>query len=115
MTTAISRAWSGKERLAIVFWYYAFLGAIAVSLLSGWAFKAADTADIKVVGSVLNFLTFIAVLAYSIWVAVALWRCALNVGRQLWSNLARLVALAQVAGTVYWLYEVTLWILDPTT
>jgi len=30
MTTAISRAWTGKERLAIVFWYYAFLGAIAV-------------------------------------------------------------------------------------
>jgi hypothetical protein len=109
MGAAIQRAWAGNERLAIVFWYYAFLGGIALSLVSGWAFKVADTADIKAVGVLINLATFLASLVYSVWLVVALWRCSPNVGRKLWSNLAKLVAVAVVAGTVSWLYEVTLW------
>lgn len=82
------RAWSGRERLVVVYWVYGVLLGIlfvvtglavqnfAIPLLAGFA--------------AMN-------VAYVIWSTVALWRCAYNCNRRIYGHLARLIAVVTTA------------------
>lgn len=110
MTAVIKKAWAGDERLSTVFWYYAFLGTIIVSVVSNFALKVADSAGIKAIGAVITLGAVIAAVAYNSWIVVALWRCAPNVERRLWGTIARVYAVAQAALIAYWIFEFALWL-----
>lgn len=73
-------AWAGLEPLWLVFWVY---GALGGNILS-YVFVEAS----EVLPWYLGLLLFVLVIAFYVWVNVAIWRCATN-SSPLWRFLAR--------------------------
>ena len=74
------RAWAGVESLWLVYWVYGFLGGILINYGLG---KVAEFLSPYV-----GLLLFIPLIAYFVWVNVAIWRCAAN-SHPVWWFLAR--------------------------
>lgn len=93
------RAWRGKEMLWRVFWFY-FVSAhgIAIALGGGTLVITLVVGLVVVPESMVGGFWGLAVgivavgavvLPYTIWCAVALWRCAYNCEDTRWGNAAR--------------------------
>lgn len=101
MAAVIARAFSGQERLVVVFWLYAVLGGVLVSALSRFGLNAADSAGTRTAEIALSGLVLLLGIAYYSWALVSVWRCAFNARRRFWGYVARTYAVAQAALIVY--------------
>ncbi|MDX5350010.1 MAG: hypothetical protein LPJ95_04790 [Paracoccaceae bacterium] len=79
------RAWHGRMALPVVFWGYGVTMSLALAILHGTALEAGQLAFQQV-------LILIAA-AYTIWILVAIWRCAPN-SSPFWGTLARWLTVA---------------------
>lgn len=77
--------WQGERDLLVLFWIYGVaLSFVIAALLAGALWTGAEAllqASIPIAG------------IYTLWVVVAIWRCALH-ARQLWSTLTRWLTVA---------------------
>ena len=74
----------GREKLAVVFWYYWVLGQLGVVLLFLGTWAAIEHLPLGILTVVVGALVAIPVVAYEIWVLVSLWTCAINVKTKIW-------------------------------
>ena len=106
MAAAITRAFSGQERLSVVFWLYAVLGGLIVSALSNFGLSVANSAGVRVLGIGISVAVVLTALVYYAWAFVSVWRCAFNVHRRIWGYVARVYAVAQAGLIAYALVSV---------
>ncbi|MGH8128003.1 MAG: hypothetical protein ACRETC_06500 [Gammaproteobacteria bacterium] len=88
----ITRAWRGQEPLWLVFWIYNVLVGFLFNLFLGWLL------DMHLLHAALALSIFL--LAYAVWILVAIWRCAAN-SMALWLFLARLIVIINVVWSVW--------------
>jgi hypothetical protein len=88
----------GKERLAILFWYYFVLGGAAVALLIAGASVPIGQIHSVPLMLVASSVVAVPVLAYQIWILVSLWACAFNARHRYWGYLTRAYVLVLVSG-----------------
>ena len=100
----------GKERLAVVFWYYFVLGGIGIALLIAAASASASLVSSRalIVGAGIPLVLF--VIAYQLWVLISLWTCAFNVRSRFWGYLTRAYVLALALGFVAEVPESVRWL-----
>lgn len=79
------RAWRGQMALAKVYWGY----GVGVSAVLGLAMLGASSAGALLLEQTL----LLALVAYTVWILVAVWRCAARSAPH-WAFLARLSTLA---------------------
>jgi hypothetical protein len=84
------RAWYGREPLWKVFWGY---GVLASSIVIG--LYALATMQGRIVVEQLLLIFFV---GYTVWILVAVWRCAEN-SDPLWRTLARSLTVAWAGNT----------------
>lgn len=79
------RAWQGRMALPVVFWGYGVATSLALAILHATALDAGQ----------LTFqqLLILTSVAYTIWILVAIWRCALRASL-FWGTLARWLTVA---------------------
>ena len=114
MTLLIERAWHGQERLWKVFWIYGLLGsfvlqAVNASLALLLGFSVAGGAALPYLAWRILHPTIQGILiAYSLWVALVVWRCAFNVEKRFWGIIARgVVVLSVIAACVRLMFHLT--------
>lgn len=97
----LARMWRGEEKLWKAFWLWPFVNGLLIALtvlglgeVTGQGYLAiAESPPYAVL-----------MLAYSIWLAVAIWRCARN-SKPIWRVLARFFQVLFVLGSAYGVYE----------
>ena len=89
------RAWHGRTPLVVVFWGYGVAMSMALVTLQATALAAGQTA----------FQEFLIVVsaAYTLWILVAIWRCAPN-ARPFWGTVARWLTVAWGLNTAFVLF-----------
>lgn len=88
----ITRAWRGQEPLWLVFWIYNIVVGFLLNLFLGWLWH------LRLLYAA--FALSILLLAYAIWLWVAIWRCAAN-STAVWCFLARLIVIISVVWSVW--------------
>jgi hypothetical protein len=83
------RAWRGEEPLWKVFWGYGVLASVVLAL---FYLLAMDEKRV-----VMQQALLIAIVAYTVWILVAIWRCAES---SPWGTLARGLTVAWAANTI---------------
>ncbi|KAB2937159.1 hypothetical protein [Hyphomicrobium sp.] len=83
------RAWHGEEPLWKVFWGY---GVLASAVLAFLYLIAMDEKRVA-----MQQMLLIVLAAYTVWILVAIWRCAAN---SPWGALARGLTIAWAANTI---------------
>jgi hypothetical protein len=83
------RAWHGKEPLWKVFWCYGVLVSVGLAL---FYLLAMDEKRV-----VMQQVLLMALAGYTVWILVAIWRCAAN---SRWGALARGLTIAWAANTM---------------
>lgn len=79
----LGRAWRGEERLWRVFWIYGVLFGIILNVINhiaGMFLGASVAVPYLVIGVI-----------HSIWLVVALWRCAFNAEWRIWGYVIRIL------------------------
>lgn len=89
------RTWRGKTSLPVVFWGYGVATSLALATLHATALYAGQ----MVFQQVLIFIS----VAYTIWILVAIWRCAPNTV-PFWGILARWLTVAWGLNTAFVLF-----------
>lgn len=89
------RAWQGRMALPVVFWGYGVVTSMALVILHATALVAGQL----VFQQVLILLS----AGYTVWILVAIWRCAPNAG-PFWGTLARWLTVAWGLNTVFVLF-----------
>ena len=89
------RAWRGQISLPVAFWSYGVATSLALGLLHATAFSLGQMAFQQA-------LIFISA-AYTIWILVAIWRCASGSVR-FWGVLARWLTVAWGLNTAFVLF-----------
>lgn len=89
------RAWYGVQSLGKVFWGYGVFVSSVLILLCARAYYENNFVTQEVLGLFFG--------AYTIWVLVAVWRCAMN-ANPLWRSLARWLTVAWAANTAFVLF-----------
>lgn len=74
------RAWQGQRTLPVVFWGYGVAMSMALAVLHATALDAGQLAFQQVL--------ILVTAAYTVWILVAIWRCAANAS-PFWGILAR--------------------------
>lgn len=102
----IKRAWRGEERLWKVFWVYGILAGYALDAVTMLGFVMLiphvhlmpwhAPVWLYVLGAVWTIFLW----CFSIWTAVALWKCSFNSGRRYWGYAARVAYVLSVVLTV---------------
>ncbi|PQA89749.1 hypothetical protein CW354_02525 [Marinicaulis flavus] len=86
------RAWCGAQSLGKVFWGYGVIVCSALILLCTRTFYDGNIVMQEVLGILFG--------AYTVWVLVAVWRCAEN-ANPFWCSLARWLTVAWAANTAF--------------
>lgn len=89
------RAWRGRMSLPRVFWGYGVATSLTLAILHSTALDLGQMA-------LQQALIFISA-AYTIWILVAIWRCAPSAG-QFWGVLARWLTVAWGLNTAFVLF-----------
>ena len=105
-------AFRGRERLAIVFWYYWVLGQLGVVLLFLGAWALIEHVPPGILKVVVGLLVAIPVVAYEIWVLVSLWTCAFNVKTKIWAYVVRAYVVLNAVGYLQGAYEASQWVAE---
>lgn len=84
----VTKAWKGKEPLWRVFWLYGVLTSALVTAVFLWIVAT----DVESFG--LRQLLLIVFVPYTAWILVSIWRCAFNVGAEIYGHLARWLTVA---------------------
>jgi hypothetical protein len=79
------RAWQGQTALPVVFWGYGVITSAVLAILQATAIESGQLAFQQVL--------ILASAAYTVWILVAIWRCAVNAS-PFWGTLARLLTVA---------------------
>jgi len=79
------RAWRGLMALPVVFWGYGVATSTVLAILHATALDAGQL-DVQQALIVIS-------MAYTVWILVAIWRCAQNTG-PFWGTLARWLTVA---------------------
>lgn len=85
------RAWQGRLSLARVFWVYGVLSSIGIGALY---VLAGESGRLNLQQAVLVVL-----VAYTVWILVAVWRCAEHAAPR-WRMVARSLTVAWAVNTV---------------
>ena len=88
LTDYVRAAWRGEEHLWLAYWIYGVVVGNAIGF--GVWLLPEDT------NPILDLLIIVAVVAYFIWMNVAIWRCAKN-STAIWSFLARATVVCTIA------------------
>ena len=88
----VLRYWRGDGPLWKIFWIYGVLLSLAISGLYAAALYADAVSYQQVLLPVL--------LAYTVWIVVAVWRCAPNTGQEVYRYLARGLTIAWAINVV---------------
>lgn len=88
----ITRYWHGGGPLWRIYWLYGVLGSIVLATILGVALMAEAVAVQQVMLPIL--------LAYTVWIVVAVWRCAPNTRKELYTHLARGLTVAWAINAV---------------
>lgn len=86
------RAWHGRTALPVVFWGYGVATSGALAILHATALDAGQL--------VFQQLLILASVAYTLWILVAIWRCAPNAS-PFWGTLARSLTVAWGLNTAF--------------
>jgi len=89
------RAWRGQMSLSVVFWRYGVLTSLGLVAL--------QAAALQLEQMVLRRILLVISVAYTMWVLVAIWRCAANAD-PLWANVARWLTVAWALNTAFVLF-----------
>jgi len=98
------QSWKGQERLYKVFWVYGFginLVFFIIGVVAGFL-----QAPVILLPLVPLYIAFI------VWLLVAMWRCAQNVGWTGWTYLARTWVLLTSTGFVIKIFQVATMIME---
>jgi len=79
------RAWLGRMALPVVFWGYGVAASMVLAILHATALDAGQLAFQQVL--------ILISAAYTVWILVAIWRCAPNAS-PFWGTLARWLTVA---------------------
>lgn len=82
----LARYWHGFGPLWRIYWLYGVLGSAVLAAVLAIALMTSATAVQQIMLPVL--------LAYTVWIVVAVWRCAPNTGKELYTHLARGLTIA---------------------
>ena len=100
----ITKAWSGQERLVVVFWgYYLVLSLIITALIPIALGLAGSAGGAKIA----LFLGVPLIIAYTVWVLVSLWRSALNCRWKGWGYMARVLVVLSIVQELMLLEQVS--------
>jgi hypothetical protein len=88
----LARYWRGEGPLWRIYWLYGVLGSLVLSAI----FAAALVGKAFAVQQVLLPI----VLAFTAWIVVAVWRCAPNTRKELYTHLARGLTVAWALNVV---------------
>lgn len=80
--------WRGRGPLWKVFWLWGVLGSWILAGLFGAAWGAFG------MSWGLYLVTGVVMVAYSVWILVSVWRCALNTTAEHWGQIARFLTVA---------------------
>ncbi|MCG7899528.1 MAG: hypothetical protein JAY99_05665 [Candidatus Thiodiazotropha lotti] len=94
MLVFIKSAWSGKEKLSLVFWGYYISGQLGLALLVGTLLILIPSETAQIIAAVLLLLP------YLIWASWSVWTCAYNVGQKYWGHAARAVVVISVMSAI---------------
>lgn len=93
------RAWRGEEKLWKVFWLYGVLLYTVLSLVFLVLLVPVVLASLMI--PAFGLVPFIIMLPYTVWVWVAVWRCAWNAKWRLWGYVARILVVVVILSTLY--------------
>ena len=95
----LRRFWVGRGRLSVVFWRYGVLGNILIAGLLAYP------GGMSRVNAEFFALLMVLLGGYNLWVVVSIWRCAYNVDRKYWGDLARMMAVCWAINcTLVWVF-----------
>ena len=98
----MGRYWRGEERLWKAFWLFGFVGFwVAGSVIGLVRGVVLDSQMWIGVGLIFWGLAVVGALAYQVWVCVAIWRGAFNVGWKGWGYVCRGVVVLQAVAVVF--------------
>ena len=80
--------WRGEGPLWKVYWLYGVLGS---TVLAGILLALMQRGAL---GSIWFQLVLLLLAAYTVWIVVAVWRCAFNVEKPLYGHMARALTVA---------------------
>jgi hypothetical protein len=93
MIQSFKLAFIGQEKLWKVFWMWGFVGSFAISFLLFLLMMLSEMVSLGSIGRIAVSLIFV---AYFIWLAVAIWRCAFNAHWKIWGYVARAFLALQI-------------------
>ncbi|MCG7870797.1 MAG: hypothetical protein N0C83_14555 [Candidatus Thiodiazotropha lotti] len=94
MLLFIKSAWTGKEKLSLVFWGYYISGQLGLALLIGAFLVFIPSETAQIIAAVLLFLPYV------IWASWSVWACAYNVEQKYWGHAARVVVVISVMSAI---------------
>lgn len=94
MLVSIKSAWSGNEKLSLVFWGYYISGQLGLGLLVGTLLVVIPSETVQITAAVLLLLPYV------VWVSWSVWACAYNVGQKFWGHAARVVVVISVMSAI---------------
>jgi hypothetical protein len=80
--------WQGHGQLWKVYWLYGVLGSFVLALILLFLIRGGA------IGSVWFQLVLLLLAAYTVWIVVSVWRCALNVENPMYGHMARALTVA---------------------
>ena len=89
------RAWRGAMSLPVVFWGYGVATSLMIATLHASALDLGQLA--------LQEILIVLSVGYTVWILVAIWRCAANAD-PLWANVARWLTVAWALNTAFVLF-----------
>ena len=96
VTRFVRSAWEGRAPLWKVFWLGGELFGSALAVVLFVVIRPGPVTPIAVLCS----------LPYAVWIGVSIWRCAYNVRKRQWGDLARIYLIVAVPMTVFGLVRV---------
>ena len=97
----MGRYWRGEERLWKAFWLFGLVGFSGAGSVVGLVRGVVVEAQMWIgVGLIFWVLAVAGLIAYQVWVCVAIWRGAFNVGWKGWGYIGRVVVVLQAVAVV---------------
>ncbi len=90
--SSLSKAWRGEERLWKVFWIYGVIGTIVLLVLLSIVNS--------IFGSTIAIVYALIIVAYTLWLTVAEWRCAFQTDWKIWGYVVRILIVLNLIGLV---------------
>ena len=105
----------GKERLAVVFWYYFVLGGMGVAMLIMAAGAGINMLRPSPLIAIVSALVATPIITYQIWILISMWTCAFNAKLRAWGYLTRIYVVILAIGFAEGTFKASQWIFEKAT